>query len=412
MLDDVVARAEPKGTNLAWLYALRGRIASTRKQRPEQAAADLERALALYEATEGPHGEGVCYTCYTLSEHFLQRDDIEAGIRWLRKTIEVREAANIFECHYDQDRLAERLEQRKGDGDLAEAIAIRTKNLDAWQAEATTMVLPELQALVRAYLLVPDLDGARATCERASKAAETAGVTERRTAPDVWWTYIRALGDADDTRARVIESIDKMMELWRLPGATGSIDAHMRDGDLPSDGPAAQHLRERVLAASREGADESRALEDQLLGDRTQPDAYLVLADALTGRGDPRGELIAIQHGLAAKPGDGELTSKQDDILYQHHTRLLGPLEASSVVWQRGYFRTAEVAAELLADTLAHPSARFLAELAVKSSDPADALLANARELRRVPIVRVASEGLSDDAKAGLRGEIPTLQFT
>jgi uncharacterized protein (TIGR02996 family) len=60
---------------------------------------------------------------------------------------------------------------------------------------------------------------------------------------------------------------------------------------------------------------------------RKQPDdpaAYLVLADLLQTAGDPRGELISVQHALAAAPGDAKLRRAEAALLKTHATALLG----------------------------------------------------------------------------------------
>jgi uncharacterized protein (TIGR02996 family) len=110
-------------------------------------------------------------------------------------------------------------------------------------------------------------------------------------------------------------------------------------------------------------------------------DAYLVYADQLAARGDPRGELIVLQAS-----DDPRAAEKQAILLDAHQTALAGPLawrlESSHVEWRLGFVDHLRVgfafgdpttfsAAESLAEIFAHPCASLLRSLTVGlPSDP------------------------------------------
>jgi uncharacterized protein (TIGR02996 family) len=70
-----------------------------------------------------------------------------------------------------------------------------------------------------------------------------------------------------------------------------------------------------------------------------QPDNYLVYADWLSGRGDPRGELIAVQHALSTGGGSSEaLAARERDLLEKNERFLPGlPKEMVHVTWRWGF---------------------------------------------------------------------------
>lgn len=66
--------------------------------------------------------------------------------------------------------------------------------------------------------------------------------------------------------------------------------------------------------------------------------AYLVLADALSEAGDPRGELISVQHALANVPNDQKLQAREKKLLSA--LKLPDP-EWVSLVWRWGFVQAA-----------------------------------------------------------------------
>ena len=115
-------------------------------------------------------------------------------------------------------------------------------------------------------------------------------------------------------------------------------------------------------------------LEAAILSDPDDPAGYLVLADWLQTRGDPRGELIVLHHR-----GSEEAAAH----LERHAAALLGRFATSrpetfELEWRLGFIRSATIGWEMfggeseedpssaqLAAFLALPSARFLEKLAL-----------------------------------------------
>jgi uncharacterized protein (TIGR02996 family) len=134
-----------------------------------------------------------------------------------------------------------------------------------------------------------------------------------------------------------------------------------------------------------------KALEQAIENAPDDPEPYLVYADWLQRKHDPRGELIMLQHaGTAKTPQGAKARTRAKQLLAQHADVFLGELAAYPVgswhmglelTWRLGFierveldYRTADGKTELDAVTcveqlLAHPSARFLRELVVHAVD-------------------------------------------
>jgi uncharacterized protein (TIGR02996 family) len=98
--------------------------------------------------------------------------------------------------------------------------------------------------------------------------------------------------------------------------------------------------------------------------------AFLVHADRLIERGDPRGELIQIQHRLEAHPEDARLRDTERALIAAHAEQLLGPLAKQRVHWKLGYlervaFQEADPA--VVDEVMAHECARFLRRLEISA---------------------------------------------
>jgi hypothetical protein len=140
------------------------------------------------------------------------------------------------------------------------------------------------------------------------------------------------------------------------------------------------------------------AVDDLLLEllDHPTDDEYLVYADAATTAGDPRGELIILQHALAnhelTAEQRAELTARERELLDTHDELFAGlkPVfpEGRGLVWHNGFVRSARVdncglsqasrtidhgleIDEALEALLAHPSAVLVEELLL-ATDTAD----------------------------------------
>jgi uncharacterized protein (TIGR02996 family) len=147
--------------------------------------------------------------------------------------------------------------------------------------------------------------------------------------------------------------------------------------DVPAEAPA-----EPVPVDDDRGA----ALEDAIAANPDDANAFAVYGDWLHKHGDPRGELIALQH--ATGPKAAAAIGKH---IALHAPQLLGPLaplvrdvrdpNAAPFLWQHGFIRRAELASQkeygldrVVAELLAHPSGKFLVELAVRAFDRKEAL--------------------------------------
>jgi uncharacterized protein (TIGR02996 family) len=97
---------------------------------------------------------------------------------------------------------------------------------------------------------------------------------------------------------------------------------------------------------------------------------YLVYADWLQQHGEPRGELIVVQHALASAPWDAALREREAALFAEHRERLLGPLALAVCVrvdWHCGFVRALDLGGalaagghELLEALFVHPSLQFL----------------------------------------------------
>ena len=103
--------------------------------------------------------------------------------------------------------------------------------------------------------------------------------------------------------------------------------------------------------------------------------AYLVYGDWLQMRGDPRGELIALQAAARRNPGDKKLAKLVDEYIEEHADHLLGPLgDACMVSWHLGFIRDARFLPDKddsVSVLLEHPSGRFVQTLIVERARPA-----------------------------------------
>lgn len=149
------------------------------------------------------------------------------------------------------------------------------------------------------------------------------------------------------------------------------------DGDEHEDGDGDGDDAEAAGATNPE-------LEAAIYEDPDAADPYLVYGDWLQAQGDPRGELIVVQHALLAKPEFRkfqELSRKEAELLEKHREHLLGETLAEfqsenadllKLGWQLGFIKSARIANnyeaeaeldEILRALLQHPSAKFLQEL-------------------------------------------------
>ena len=111
-------------------------------------------------------------------------------------------------------------------------------------------------------------------------------------------------------------------------------------------------------------------LEARILADRADRGAYLVYADWLAERGDPRGELVVVQTRLEGARGDEDLRAREVGLLAEHRRTWLGALAACdddelACTWHRGFVTALRVGPEPdVARTTALDLAGVVAELA------------------------------------------------
>jgi len=127
------------------------------------------------------------------------------------------------------------------------------------------------------------------------------------------------------------------------------------------------------------------ALEAAIARDPDDTEAYLVYGDWLQQRGDPRGELLAVQHALAATDEQSaaferaRLEHSEVGLLERHHRHLLGDLVDSGahrhlqLTWLHGFIDGARIELRTGLDVLDEPGVRAL--LRTLTSLPSAALL-------------------------------------
>jgi uncharacterized protein (TIGR02996 family) len=150
-------------------------------------------------------------------------------------------------------------------------------------------------------------------------------------------------------------------------------------------------------------------LEHAIRADPSAVEPYLVYGDWLQSQGDPRGELIAVQHQRAGEPDNEELRQAEQRLLQQNVAHFFGPPQPGAegtgpdqkiswlgdawagawrygymaLVWRRGFVRklrfdpgyyaddggsedgAGERCVAMLSRFLAHPSARFIEEIVI-----------------------------------------------
>ncbi len=127
-------------------------------------------------------------------------------------------------------------------------------------------------------------------------------------------------------------------------------------------------------------------LEAQILARPDDTSAYLVYGDWLSERGDPRGELVALQVRLSAKEDAGQ-RARERELLGEHGGQWLGALaelggDDAEVVWRNGFVHRVRLGPdldehatseqdfpELIRALCTLPAARLLDELIIGSID-------------------------------------------
>ena len=185
-------------------------------------------------------------------------------------------------------------------------------------------------------------------------------------------------------------------------GTDGKLNAPKK---LKSAGLAVQDVEKRCAVQREAGFVEvtppsapepsNPALEQQIIEEPADAARCLVYADWLQGQGHPRGELGVLQAQRAERPDDAALAKAEQKLLEAHpalaptrvveaakRTKKTGETDddRTIVTWENGFIVGARIARatdrlpytvrELVAELLAHPSARFLRELRIGSLGP------------------------------------------
>jgi uncharacterized protein (TIGR02996 family) len=157
----------------------------------------------------------------------------------------------------------------------------------------------------------------------------------------------------------------------------------------------------------------NKALERAVLADPDRADAYLVYGDWLAARGDPRGELVAVQHAVARAPGDERLRTREQQLIAAARRAIPGD-DSVRLCWRLGFVEQATVevercpgsAPELLHQLLQDPACRFIRSLVLEKTGESvgpEALVLLLRESLGSPLL----ERLSLDCH-----EVPLEQLT
>lgn len=85
-------------------------------------------------------------------------------------------------------------------------------------------------------------------------------------------------------------------------------------------------------------------LEKTIARTPDDPTGYLVYADWLQAQGDPRGELVSLQHQLSSKKADAKLTKRANEILAANGQFIGGiDKELATVTWRWGFIDSVRI---------------------------------------------------------------------
>jgi len=143
-----------------------------------------------------------------------------------------------------------------------------------------------------------------------------------------------------------------------------------------------------------------------------QPDddaPRLVYADALQERGDPRGELIALQIRLATEAGEPAMRVRERELLREHGDAWLGalaPIVVAPFAFERGFLAMVTIDGrkhELVERLAKDPSWNTIRRVAIAPVNAARAIAI----LRLLPTtvrqIEVAAHGVAPDGIAQIR---------
>lgn len=178
-----------------------------------------------------------------------------------------------------------------------------------------------------------------------------------------------------------------------LPGIEAVVTTHGEAYDRAREAIAATAIYPAdpalLARAGGEGPD-VEALYAQHTANPGDLDARMVLADALQGVGDPRGELIMLQMAIADGTASEGAARRVSSLLHDHADEWVGPLpaiERTGRRFERGFLVACETNADhaAIARTLDRPEWRTIEELSLRAEDVAlGPLLAKLPLLKRL----------------------------
>jgi uncharacterized protein (TIGR02996 family) len=187
--------------------------------------------------------------------------------------------------------------------------------------------------------------------------------------PDLWQRYHHLACAARREPYKLRSALAATtLEIAYRAELEAAIERALSGADLAQEDPATRDEYER-FAAALDGPE----------GD----EVALVFADWLQSVGDPRGELINVQHALETAAGEerARLAESERRILSTHKKRLLVDGFTATLEWRRGFVRRLQLTERSLASSalprvFTHPSFRLLTEMAVEAQYSANGLAA------------------------------------
>ena len=209
-------------------------------------------------------------------------------------------------------------------------------------------------------------------------------------------TYVRHTGGAAWGVGVLVARVSDQRTYLFADGVRRSFkEAFCQRFIVPAEAPSEEDVERLSRGLQAGGVATPKAihleLEAQIDARPDDPAPSLVYADWLQQRGDPRGELIVLQHQLALEPESRVLRDAERALLDEHgayllperlHRMLRLPRRRGEdagarceVTWRRGFLASVRLArrpsaahpevAELVDELLGHPSAHFLRRLVI-----------------------------------------------
>jgi uncharacterized protein (TIGR02996 family) len=222
-----------------------------------------------------------------------------------------------------------------------------------------------------------------------------------------------AVGFSDGT-VRLYNFDGQLVAKWSVARSLVTALAFSRDGvklAVASEGEVSfwdvPALRQRLIAPEHRNAE----LEANIRADPGAVEPYLAYAGWLQARGDPRGDLIVVQHRLesATGPEKERLLAEQADLITRAGVGSCGTRRVTvSEVWRRGFVQRLSIQRReqvTLHELLEHRTLQFLEEL---NSPGPESLTADAPQLTTLRALRIS--GASTSLRAGVASRIERLE--